>query len=113
MTPTATKPMTLVERARAILDGVLIPEPLRLPAEVQEEFEREVARWDPPGTPEAVIFHRNSWIMQTLFAGTPVMRMTLPDGTLVILAAGEDEILELIPTLRREDRRRVVFDATY
>ncbi|MGL4552473.1 MAG: hypothetical protein ACRC33_14970 [Gemmataceae bacterium] len=112
MTPTVTdeavKPVTLVERAKAILAGTLEPEPLRLPPDVQAWWDEEVKGFDPPATPAAISHHHNRLLLDVLYAGLDLVFTETARGTLAILAVGGDEIRTLYRGLNRDEAKRAI-----
>jgi hypothetical protein len=112
MTPTAVKTepefANHIERAKAILAGTYEPEPLRLPPDVQEWFDAEVKRWDPPGTPEAVIYQRNGLLLDAHYAGQHILYTILKNGTVAVLAVGSEEIRALRNSMTFDENKRAI-----
>lgn len=98
----------LVARAKAILAGELVPDPLPLPPDVQAWFDKMVAGFDPPATPEAIIYQRNFIALDENYAFKDVLYYAPPGGHVIVLGCGLDEVRELRRVLTPEENFRAV-----
>jgi len=93
--PDAPPVSPLVARALDILHGRLVPPPLPVPASVEPELHRLLGDKVPPPTDRALAAIREDWTLQHLHGGDVVVT-TRVNGYVVILAAGEDQVRELL-----------------
>lgn len=94
--------------ARAVLAGTSAPtEPMPTPQAVQSLLDRGVAERGQYYTAEAARREADQLNLQAHYGGRPVACTTTPDGILVPLASGDDEIDALFDYLTPEERARV------
>ncbi len=110
-TPAAPLPPVspLVARALDILHGRLVPPPLPVPDFVEPELHRLLGDKVPPPTERALAQIREDWTLQHLHGGDVIVTTRI-NGYLVVLAAGEDQLRELMSGLPENVAHRVLFE---
>ena len=108
--PPAAPPVSpLVARAMDILRSRLVPPPLPVPDFVEPELHRLLGDKVPPPTERALAQIREDWTLQHLHGGDVIIT-TRVNGYVVILAAGEDEVRELMHDFPDELRPRTAWE---
>ena len=107
--PDAPPVSPLVARALDILHGRLVPPPLPVPDFVEPELHRLLGDKVPPPTERALAAIREDWTLQHLHGGDVIVT-TRVNGYVVILAAGEDQLRELMSGLPENVAHRVLFE---
>ena len=103
---TDARPLSpLVARALDILRGKLVPPPLPVPDFVEPEIQRLLGDKVPPPTERALREIREEWSLQHLHGGDVIVT-TRVNGYVVILAAGEDEVREVMQELPYPEKSR-------
>jgi len=108
----AERSAALLARAKDIIAGRLIPDPLPESPGIREFLHREFGDKVPPPTHEAIrqIIEHDS--IQRLARGRLIAYSTIADGRKVVLAMGEDEIFYLLAELSDDEDARVIVSDT-
>lgn len=102
----------LVTRAKDVIAGRTPPPLFLVPVEVEEFVQKEIARFPALPTAEAIRHIREQLSLQAVYKGNSVVTLTLPDGSLCVLGAGEQEIRALFDGLSAEERDRILIEYT-
>lgn len=95
-------------RAREIMAGRVRPAALPVPPGLARFLQREFGSVDSPPTPEAIRRLTGRLSLEAHYGGHPVACFTTTEGTLAVLAAGEQEIAALLEGLTGEEAASVV-----
>ena len=104
----------LVTRAKDVIAGRTPPPPFLVPVEVEEFVQKEITRFPAMPTPEAIRHIREQLSLQAVYKGIPVASYTMPDGSLSVLGAGEQEIRTLLEGLSEDEEVKIlIMDTMY
>jgi hypothetical protein len=99
----------LIARAKAILAGTLVPEPLPTHPEVAEFLERELGDRDPPVVPEVLTQIAYEMTLGKLYGGLPVVCVLQKGGQVgTALGVGEEELVALLRSFTREEGSKII-----
>jgi len=97
----------MIHRAKDILAGRIIPPEMVTPPGIIEYLQKQFAGYDPGPTAEAMRDMIEHHTLYAHYSGRPIV-LTRIEGKVAILAAGEEEIRALLPTLDSDEISRVL-----
>ena len=102
----------LVDRARQIMAGRIIPEPLALPPELEKAWQKELAGFPQPPTMKAIHRITDRLALVAHYDGELVAIVTTAHGRTAVVAVGDDEIKALLDGLSQEESAKVMLTDT-